>query len=516
MPFLGVVSWQSGAALGQGAGRCQDRGIPRCETVGQAGQAGGWRSRVSARPASRHARAGWDPCARTRPRPLEQSPKLTQVTLFLASSVPPAMSAIKAVRGRMVLDSRGNPTVEADVRTSRGALGRAIVPSGASTGTHEAVELRDGGHPWMGKGVATAVKNVNTVIAKAVKGLDADEQEAVDNAMIELDGSPNKKRLGANAILAVSMATARAAANEEGVPLHQYLNKRGRTLPVPMMNILNGGAHADSNVSIQEFMCVPAGAKGFSQALQMGVEVYHHLKKTLKTAGLATAVGDEGGFAPNLPSNIAALEYIEAAVESAGYRLGKDILLALDVAATELYDTKSKVYDFGEDGQKDANRTIEFYEDMVARFPIASIEDGFAEDDHTGWAAMTKRLGSKIQIVGDDLFVTNPRRLEAGIHQGEANSILVKVNQIGSLTETLDVMAMAKQNGYTQVVSHRSGETEDATISHIAVATEAGQIKTGAPARSDRVAKYNELLRIEERLGSKAKWNGMATFPKSG
>jgi enolase len=420
------------------------------------------------------------------------------------------MSAIKAAKARQVLDSRGNPTVEADVTTAKG-FGRAIVPSGASTGTHEAVELRDGGKAWMGKGVGKAVANVNGPIAKAVKGLDASDQEAVDQAMIELDGTPNKGRLGANALLAVSMATARAAAAESGKRLHAYLGK-GTTLPVPLMNILNGGAHADSNVSIQEFMVVPAGAKTFGQALQMGVEVYHNLKKTLKGAGLATAVGDEGGFAPNLPSNVAALDYIAKAVGAAGYELGTDILLALDVAATELYDAKGKTYDFGPDGKKTAGKTVDFYEELAARFPIVSIEDGFAEDDHAAWAQQTKRMGAKVQLVGDDLFVTNPRRFEQGIHGGEANSILIKVNQIGTLTETLAAIKMARDAGYTAVMSHRSGETEDVTIADLAVATGCGQIKTGAPSRSDRVAKYNQLLRIEETLGADATFPGRSVF----
>ena len=425
------------------------------------------------------------------------------------------MSAIASVHGREVLDSRGNPTVEVEVVTESGAFGRALVPSGASTGTHEAVELRDGGARFLGKGVGKAVRNVNEAIAAAVAGLDVFDQAGVDGTMAELDGSANKGKLGANAILGVSLATAKAAADELEVPLHIYLGgAQGRVLPVPLMNILNGGAHADSNVRIQEFMVAPVGADSFSEGLRMGVEVYHHLKKTLKDAGLATAVGDEGGFAPNLPSNVAALEYIAKAVKKAGYDLGKDVVLALDVASNELHDAKKKTYDFGTDGVKSADKTVAFYESMADRFPIASIEDGMAEDDHAGWRLLTKRMGARTQLVGDDLFVTNPTRLHQGIQDKEANSILIKVNQIGTLTETLDVIRMAGDAGYSSVISHRSGETEDATIAHIAVATNAGQIKTGAPARSDRVAKYNELLRIEEGLGASAAWRGPDTFAR--
>lgn len=425
------------------------------------------------------------------------------------------MSAIASVHARQVLDSRGNPTVEVEVATESGARGRAIVPSGASTGTHEAVELRDGGKPWLGKGVSNAVGNANGSLAKAVVGMDVAEQARLDRAMVRLDGTPNKGRLGANAILGVSLAAAHAAAAERGVPLYRHLGAgRGRTLPVPMMNILNGGAHADTNVRVQEFMVVPDGAKSFSEALRMGVEVYHSLKKTLKAKGLATAVGDEGGFAPNLKSNVAALELIDVAVKAAGYEPGKDLLYALDVAATELFDPKTGSYDFGRDGRKSAEKTVAFYESLVERFPIVSIEDGMSEDDHAGWKSLTAALGRNIQLVGDDLFVTNRKRFAAGIRAKEANSILLKVNQIGTLTETLDVIAQAKKAKFTTVVSHRSGETEDATIAHIAVATNAGQIKTGAPARSDRVAKYNELLRIEEGLGKAATWRGAATFSR--
>lgn len=425
------------------------------------------------------------------------------------------MSSIAHVHGREVLDSRGNPTVEVEVVTASGAFGRALVPSGASTGTHEAVELRDGGARFLGKGVGKAVANVNGAIAQAVVGLDAFDQAGVDGTMTDLDGTPNKGKLGANAILGVSLATARAAADELEVPLHLYLGgAQGKVLPVPLMNILNGGAHADSNVRIQEFMVAPVGADSFAEGLRMGVEVYHHLKKTLKDAGLATAVGDEGGFAPNLPSNVAALEYIGKAVKKAGYDLGQDLVLALDVASNELFDAKKKTYDFGTDGVKSADKTVAFYESMADRFPIASIEDGMAEDDHAGWQLLTKRMGAKTQLVGDDLFVTNVRRLHDGIRNKEANSILIKVNQIGTLTETLDVIRMAGDAGYSSVISHRSGETEDSTIAHIAVATNAGQIKTGAPARSDRVAKYNELLRIEEGLGHAAAWRGPDTFAR--
>lgn len=425
------------------------------------------------------------------------------------------MTAIAHVHAREVLDSRGNPTVEVEVLTESGGLGRAIVPSGASTGTHEAVELRDGGARFLGKGVQAAVRNVADEIGPALLGHDVFDQAGVDGTMTDLDGTANKGKLGANAILGVSLATAKAAADDLEVPLHVYLGGvQGKVLPVPLMNILNGGAHADSNVRIQEFMVAPIGADSFAEALRMGTEVYHHLKKTLKGAGLATAVGDEGGFAPNLPSNVSALEYIQKAVQSAGYDLGSDVVLALDVASNELHDAKKRTYDFGTDGVKSVEKTVAFYKEMADRFPIASIEDGMAEDDHKGWQALTKALGSKVQLVGDDLFVTNPTRLSAGIRDGEANSILIKVNQIGTLSETLDVIRMAGEAGYSSVISHRSGETEDATIAHIAVATNAGQIKTGAPARSDRVAKYNELLRIEEGLGENGAWRGPTTFQR--
>jgi enolase len=427
------------------------------------------------------------------------------------------MTGILHVHAREVLDSRGNPTLEAEVTTDNGAVGRAMVPSGASTGTHEAVELRDGGSRYLGKGVQDAARNVNEEIRRAVAGMDVFDQSGLDAALRELDGTPNKARLGANAILAVSLATARAAANELDVPLYAYLGGvQGRVLPVPLLNILNGGAHAANNVSIQEFMVVPAGASSFRDSLRMGVEVYHHLKKTLKNDGLATAVGDEGGFAPDLPGNEEALQYIEKAIGSAGYDLGSDFYLALDVAATELYDAEKGHYDFGEDGKMTSDEAIDWYEELCDRFPIKSIEDGMSEDDLAGWTSMTERLGDRTQIVGDDVFVTNPERLARGITEKQANAVLVKVNQIGTLTETLDVIRMAGEAGFASVISHRSGETEDATIAHLAVAVNAGQIKTGAPARSDRLAKYNELLRIEESLGVAATWRGAATFAQYG
>jgi enolase len=421
------------------------------------------------------------------------------------------VSSIISIHAREVLDSRGNPTLEAEVVTESGAFGRAMVPSGASTGKYEAVELRDGGSRYLGKGVLEAVSNVNDILADHLEGYDVFDQSGLDAAMLEIDGTDNKAKLGANAILAVSLASARAASDELDVPLHMYLGgQNGRVLPVPMLNILNGGAHASNNVSIQEFMIAPVGADSFRESLRMGVEVYHHLQKILKKDGLNTAVGDEGGFAPDLPSNAAALEYIEKAVAAAGYDMGSDFLLALDVASSELFEGGD--YDFGVDGKKSSSDTVDFYADLCDRFPIVSIEDGMDEDDHDGWQAITKELGDRCQLVGDDLFVTNQKKLEAGIADEEANSILIKVNQIGTLTETLDVMRMAEENGYSNVVSHRSGETEDSIISHLAVATNAGQIKTGAPARSDRVAKYNELLRIEEGLGDAASWRGKDTY----
>lgn len=414
------------------------------------------------------------------------------------------MSAIFAVYGRAVLDSRGNPTVEVEVALSDGTTARAIVPSGASTGEHEAVELRDGGSAWMGKGVSQAVRNVNEEIAPQLIGMDATDQAAIDQMMIELDGTPNKGRLGANAILGVSMAVARAAAECVGEPLYRYLGgTNAKTLPVPMMNILNGGAHADNNVDVQEFMILPAGFETFSRALQCGVEIFHNLKKVLKAKGLNTAVGDEGGFAPNLGSNEEALALIAEAIEAAGYRMGEQVFLALDVASSEFYE--NGVYTFGGES-KSSEEMVAIYADWSERYPIVSIEDGLDENDWDGWKALTDRIGSRVQLVGDDLFVTNVTRLSQGIEGGVGNSILIKVNQIGTLTETLDTIEMAHKAGYTTVISHRSGETEDTTIADLAVAVNAGQIKTGSLCRTDRIAKYNQLLRIEDELGSVAKF----------
>lgn len=421
------------------------------------------------------------------------------------------MSIIIDVLAREVLDSRGNPTVEVEVILEDGTMGRAIVPSGASTGAYEAVELRDGDtNRYNGKGVLKAVDNVNEIIAPEIIGMDALGQMDIDELMIELDGTHNKGKLGANAILGVSLATARAAANYLGIPLYQYIGGvNARELPVPMMNILNGGKHADNNVDIQEFMILPTGAKDFSHGLQMGVEVYHALKKVLKEKGLATSVGDEGGFAPNLPSNEAALDVILEAIEKAGYKAGEDIKLALDVAATEIYnDGKYHLADKA----LTADEMVDFYVKLVEKYPIISIEDGLAEDDWDGWKKLTDAIGSTVQLVGDDLFVTNTERLSRGIKEQVCNSVLVKVNQIGTLTETLDTIEMAKRAGYTCVISHRSGESEDSTIADIAVATNAGQIKTGAPARTDRIAKYNQLLRIEEELGAFARYKGIDVF----
>ena len=423
------------------------------------------------------------------------------------------MSMITDVYAREILDSRGNPTVEVDVYLEDGAFGRAAVPSGASTGAFEAVELRDGDKDrYLGKGTLNAVDNVNTLIAPALIGLDAMDQSGIDRFLIELDGTDNKGKLGANAILGVSMAVAKAAADSAGLPLYRYIGgANAKVLPSPMMNILNGGKHADNNVDIQEFMVMPLGAETFSEALRMGTEVFHSLKKVLNSKGYNTAVGDEGGFAPNLGSNEEALAIIVEAIKAAGYEPGKDVYLALDVASTELYH--DGIYDLaGEGVQKTASEMVDFYEELCSKYPVISIEDGRAEEDWEGWKMMTERLGGKVQLVGDDLFVTNTRRLSRGIEQDTANSILVKVNQIGTLTETLEAVEMAKQAGYTAVISHRSGETEDATIADIAVATNAGQIKTGAPSRSDRVAKYNQLLRIEEELDNVAVYNGIKSF----
>lgn len=421
------------------------------------------------------------------------------------------MSTILDVYAREILDSRGTPTVEVEVILESGVVGRAAVPSGASTGVHEAVELRDGDKErYMGKGVIQAVQNVNQIIADEIVGFSVFDQVEIDEAMIELDGTPNKGKLGANAILGVSMAVAKAAAEELGMPLYKYLGGiSARELPVPMMNILNGGEHADNNVDIQEFMILPVGAPSFKEALRMGSEVYHNLKSVLKAKGLSTAVGDEGGFAPDLKSNEEALQIIMEAIEKAGYKAGEDILLGMDVASTELY--KDGKYHL--DGKAiTSTELIEYYAGLVEKYPIISIEDGMSEDDWEGWKALTEKLGKKIQLVGDDLFVTNTARLAQGIEKGIGNSILVKVNQIGTLTETFATMEMAKRAGYTCVVSHRSGETEDATIADIAVAVNAGQIKTGAPARTDRVAKYNQLLRIEDELCNSGTYEGMKVF----
>ncbi|MDN9332302.1 phosphopyruvate hydratase [Clostridioides difficile] len=425
------------------------------------------------------------------------------------------MSVIELVYAREVLDSRGNPTVEVEVVLEDGAMGRAIVPSGASTGAFEAVELRDGDKGrYLGKGVETAVANVNEIIAPEIEGMDAFDQPAIDAIMIELDGTPNKGKLGANAILGVSMAVARAAADEIGLPLFQYLGGvNAKQLPVPMMNILNGGEHADNNVDVQEFMILPVGACCFKEGLRMGAEVFHSLKKVLGEKGLACGVGDEGGFAPNLGSNREALELIVEAITKAGYKPGEDVMLGLDVAATEMYNKETKKYVLaGEEKELTAAEMVALYEDWSNNFPIITIEDGLDEEDWDGWKLLTEKLGNKLQLVGDDLFVTNTERLEKGIENGVANSILVKVNQIGTITETLDAIEMAKRAGYTAVISHRSGETEDSTIADLAVAVNAGQIKTGAPSRTDRVAKYNQLLRIEEMVGEQARYCGLKSF----
>jgi enolase len=414
------------------------------------------------------------------------------------------LSSIEKVHGRQILDSRGNPTVEVDVVLKSGAAGRAAVPSGASTGEFEAVELRDGGEAWAGKGVTKAVANVNGELADAVSGLDPADQAGVDRTMIELDGTPNKARLGANAILGVSLAAAKAAAAEAGSPLWRYLGgEAAHVLPVPMMNVLNGGAHADNKVDFQEFMIVPVGAASFSEGLRLGVEVFHALKRTLHDRGLSTAVGDEGGFAPDLDSNEAALEMLIAGIEAAGHRPGDDVAIALDPATSEVFENGAYVLEH-EGRTLSSEEMAAYWADLASRYPIVSIEDGMDEEDWDGWKALTERLGDKVQLVGDDLFVTNTERLQRGIELGVANSILVKVNQIGTLTETLAAMRMAEEAGYTAVMSHRSGETEDTTIADLAVATGCGQIKTGAPSRSDRVAKYNQLLRIEEALGADA------------
>jgi enolase len=421
------------------------------------------------------------------------------------------MTEIISVHGRQILDSRGNPTVEVDVQLASGAAGRAAVPSGASTGVHEAIELRDGGELYLGKGVAKAVANVNEIIAPELVGLDATDQAAIDQILIDIDGTENKSKLGANAILGVSLAVVRAGAEVHGLPLFQYVGGVGaRLLPVPMMNILNGGAHADNNVDIQEFMVMPVGASSFSEALRWGTEIFHRLKQVLKKRGLNTAVGDEGGFAPMLGSNREALEVISDAIGKAGFKLGEQVCFALDVAASEIYDAKSKEYVLAGENNKrmDAAKLTDYFKSLVDAFPIISIEDAMSEDDWDGWAHLTEVLGSRTQLVGDDLFVTNPKRLAEGIERKIANSILIKLNQIGTVTETLDTIEMARNAGYSAIMSHRSGETEDTTIADFAVGTGVGQIKTGSLCRTDRVCKYNQLLRIEELLGQSARFVG--------
>ncbi|HEX3804057.1 MAG TPA: phosphopyruvate hydratase [Solirubrobacteraceae bacterium] len=422
------------------------------------------------------------------------------------------MSQIEHVHARQILDSRGNPTVEVELSVKSGAWGRAAVPSGASTGEFEATELRDGGAAWLGKGVTKAVENVNGEIATAIRGMDAAAQAALDRTLISLDGTPNKSRLGANAILAVSLAAAHAAAAEERLPLWRYLGgETAHILPVPMMNVLNGGAHADNSVDFQEFMVVPVGARSFSEALRMGAEVFHNLKKTLHDRGLSTTVGDEGGFAPDLSSNEEALEVLMSGIRAAGYIPGEQIAIALDPATSEIYENGAYKLEH-ENRTLSADEMAAYWTDIVNRYPVMSIEDGMAEEDWAGWATLTSAIGERVQLVGDDLFVTNTERLKRGIDAQVANSILIKVNQIGTLTETLSAIRMAREAGYTAVMSHRSGETEDVTIADLAVATGCGQIKTGAPSRTDRVAKYNQLLRIEEVLGADAEYPGRKAF----
>jgi enolase len=422
------------------------------------------------------------------------------------------MALIAAVHARPILDSRGNPTVEVDVVTENGAFGRAAVPSGASTGAHEAVELRDGdAQVYLGRGVLKAVDNVNSELAEAIEGMSVFDQPALDAALLELDGTENKSKLGANALLAVSLAVAKAAAEEAGMPLFNYVGgSNARTLPVPMMNILNGGAHADNAIDFQEFMVMPVGAESFSHALRMGTEIFHHLKGVLKAKGYSTNVGDEGGFAPNIRSNEEAIETVLTAIEKAGYKPGDDVLIAMDAAMTELYDEKTGLYTFKKSSgvQMSSSDVVNYWADWCDRYPILSIEDGLAEDDWSGWKLLTEKLGSKVQLVGDDLFVTNETRLVRGIQEGIANSILIKVNQIGTLTETINTVQRAQRNAYTSIMSHRSGETEDTTIADLAVALGTGQIKTGSASRSDRMAKYNQLLRIEEMLGDQAIYPG--------
>jgi enolase len=424
------------------------------------------------------------------------------------------MASIERIHGRQILDSRGNPTVEVDVTLASGAAGRAAVPSGASTGEFEATELRDGGSEWGGKGVGQAVGNVNDEIAEALTGADAADQAAIDRALIDLDGTPNKSRLGANAVLGVSLAAARASAAEAGQPLYRYLGgPDADVLPVPMMNVLNGGAHADNSVDFQEFMVVPTGASSFAEGLRMGAEVFHALKKQVASRGLATSVGDEGGFAPDLESNRAALDLLVEGIAAASYEPGQDLHIALDPAVSEIHSDGAYVLEH-EGRSLTADELAGYWEEMLARYPIVSIEDGMDEEDWEGWRLLTERVGDRCQLVGDDLFVTNSERLRRGISEGVANSILIKVNQIGTLTETLEAIAIARDAGYTAVMSHRSGETEDTTIADLAVATGVGQIKTGAPSRSDRVAKYNQLLRIEEELGDAASYPGIRAFER--
>jgi enolase len=422
------------------------------------------------------------------------------------------MSEIIDIFAREVLDSRGNPTVEADVILESGAMGRAIVPSGASTGEREAIELRDGGTRYLGKGVQKAVNNVIEVIGPALMGMDATEQAVIDRTMIDMDGTENKSKLGANAILAVSLAVAKSAAEEAGLPFYHYLGgPNAKELPVPMMNVLNGGAHADNNVDIQEFMIIPAGASSCSEAIRMGAEVFHNLKSVLKKKGYNTAVGDEGGFAPNLKSNEEAVQVILEAVEKAGYKPGQEVFIGLDAAASEFYE--NGIYDLkGEGKKKSSEEMVAFYEEWIKRYPIITIEDGMSEKDWKGWKLLTERIGKKVQLVGDDIFVTNTSIFRKGIAEGIGNSILIKLNQIGTLTETLDAIEMAKRAQYTAVVSHRSGESEDTTIADLAVATNAGQIKTGSLSRTDRIAKYNRLIRIEEELGDAAVYRGKEVF----
>lgn len=422
------------------------------------------------------------------------------------------MSLIAEIRGRQILDSRGNPTVEVDVITESGSIGRAAVPSGASTGAHEAVELRDGDKKkYLGKGVLKAVKNVNDIIAKELRGHYSLDQNGIDQALIDLDGTENKSKLGANAMLAVSMAVAKAAASESGMPLYRYIGGvNANTLPIPLMNILNGGAHADNSIDFQEFMIMPVKANTFSDALRMGVEVFHHLKNVLKSKGYSTNVGDEGGFAPEIKSNEEAIETVLKAIETAGYKPGEDIYIGMDAATTEFYDEKTGLYTFKKSSGKkmSSSEMVAYWKRWTAKYPILSIEDGLAEDDWKGWAELTTAIGSKVQLVGDDLFVTNVKRLQKGIEKGVANSILVKVNQIGTLTETINAVNLATKNSYTNVMSHRSGETEDTTIADLAVALNSGQIKTGSASRTDRIAKYNQLLRIEQELGANAIYPG--------